>query len=256
MVKRLIYLFLGATSFFCQAMQQNPKLLILNQFPKKIEVKFQYDNQAPITHVISKDEEFPVLHLNALSSLTIQPYGEVRQWVSAEKLTLGYVPSVNFAVLAQEESKKLGNQDVQLIIRPGGEYLSWVIGQKAAQEITPYLHAFAQAAPESTEQKFFLIDEFPQAREAANQEKTIEPRYILGVGAQANDDDKRIAYQALLTRLTPRLNQGTAEDRRYAQDALTVVHAAYKASIGQESLSDFHKTVDPLLSLDNIYHFS
>ncbi len=226
-----------ATVFIHQSCAMQPpeeaSLNIINETGKKIEIAYlQKGKHHEITLIHEQRAtigDFPTIEV-----LYVAPYGKVRGKLSLANLPGTFFKNNLLKNVKDLEIAHLNNQSAALTIKLGGEYLSYVVGQWLAGEVSPYQYEVTilkpeeVAAKEEKEEKVgLLIDHFPQVKDAVTKNKEVLPRYFLNVGEGASSEVIDEAHEQLRLIWQEKKDSPIAAEAELAREILEVLQEAY-----------------------------
>ena len=246
---------------------QKQQLRIRNETLHKINVEFVSRGQKvtlPLfpkkDHVFSEPEK--------LTELYIEPYGQVRGYLSASVFTGGYwrhnyIDKVKSELYDASQTTPI--RDVVMIINPSAKApsaSSWL--GSIAQDILPFEIIYERHGREVPPISALLKEYFPEVNRAIGEKRTITAHDFLGLKVHASRQEVDSAYKSIHLQLISILESSlpkTSEETDFYRQALNFVEHAYRSISGgvaernalndliQEHLVDIGGTIETIPTL-------
>lgn len=210
-----------------------------------------------IKHTVAKDQSYFIGKFETLQSLTIVPYGEIKEKMEVSKLTFGYMQTKNLVDYIKCELNKFFSQDpiipsftitVKLQYGLLGYVLPYQFGvEKGHREdyppriwdVFPHVRKIIDQYP--MEDRLDEDNEADAQRKSDNNRRNnaeiirrIRPHYFLGVEKGAERGQIEREYGNLCKKWQPRVLGNNPERENLARRVLEFVNAAYECLIHRD----------------------
>ena len=242
----LLLIFLPSISCSLQGMEgaieEKPaSVSVKNSSQSKLDVTYKMSNQKPTPLTLEVGEAVILPGpLSSLEELYVEPYGKVKGWLSTSVLTRGYIKGTNVANLDQVKRAQKENVSIRISIKPGGESVEGVIGKgflsDIASAVSPYTYDITSIKRKKTgEVTVTLFDQFPQILKASELSKPFLPRYVLGIGENADASAINAAYDRLRAHWEPKTKSVHGQEAALAQKVLEFANEARKNLLNEDN---------------------
>ncbi len=223
---------------------QDAILLIKNETGQKLEVTYHQLGKLHKSTLVNRQEDV-VNDFFSVKELYIAPYGKVRGWVTSSSIPGEFFKNNLLKTVEDLKIAQLKDQSTQLTIKPGGGYLSYVVGKELAGEVSPYQYDVLIIEAEEfkkIEKKEIgtLLDYFPQVKAAVQNEKRVLPRYFLNIGEGASKEAIESAHEKLRLIWQEKKDSPIPAEAQLAGEVLEILQAAYS------KLQNIHNGFDSL----------
>ena len=174
-----------------------PLLRLYNDTPHKIVVRIGFQRKEPGALTLISQQGITILNDEPLVLFKVTIYGRYRKYLTAEKLSLGWVELHNHATETQEKYEEL-REDFQITIQLGANFVPKLL-QRVMGEFVPYKCICKPFKPEMYQdfkKEDWVLQTFPQVKEIRrnNLNAKVLPRYVLCVPEHATATEIIFAY--------------------------------------------------------------
>ena len=220
-------------------------ITIANNTPNKLQIVYKLNGEVYEPTLVKKQEE-TLVDFPSFEKLYVIPYGWIKGKISLATLSAGLLKD-NLLKRNDLNLKfaQLNNLSIRLTVKPGGEYLSYLLGRRIAGELTSYVYQVEivpTKAPtkDKPRKKGKLLDAFPQVKDALMKDKKVEARYFLNVGEHASQTELAKAHDDRINYWLTRRDSDNPHEKALAQEAIEFIEEAYKkASLPKAKIDIF-----------------
>ena len=230
-------------------------LIIENLTGQKLSLAYKYqEKDSTTTTTLNSKQPFTLEDPLLLDHLSIEPYGMLKGYMSANKLSAGFIESVNLAPEITEKGFDEPGSNIKLTISPNpsllGSFSSFVtdISIIPSEEARELLDESKNPLAQLFNQVTKVVDELPPlpvvtsipkpGEELPYYDETtlkIYPRYFLSVGEGASNEDIQAAYDRLIPILKERKSKTKGPLMvKFWERATEYLQVAYDTLMGKE----------------------
>lgn len=221
---------------------QKQQLWIKNKTANKVTVEFATMGAKVVPLPLYPGKEHVFNEPEKLTELYIEPYGQVRGWLSSSVLTGGFL-KYNYVDRAKSElydaSQTTPPRNIVMVIEPSPmapSASSWL--RSAAQDLLPFNVRYKRTGPYVPQIPALLKEYFPEVNRAIDEDRSIVPHYFLGLKENASPQQVEAAYKSMHSQLTSIVESNlptTQDERDFYRQALNFLDHAYRSIVGGEA---------------------